>query len=194
MSPYVYDQTTVGKYTVRVVEDPDNGAYYDGVEDFFGEGVQFYICNNRYRNHLTERIFEDLIKAKKVGEVQLFSVDVYEHSGFAFSLSGEGTQCRFDTARGGALLVWNKQITGNELSRENARGLLEHITDFWNGAFVGWEVFEGDDEDEVIESCWAYLACCADDALADGIATAKNYHNADMREEERLALSCAGTD
>lgn len=39
-----------------------------------------------------------------IGEVDSVMLDCYEHSGIAWSISGEGHQCRFDTARGAG--VW----------------------------------------------------------------------------------------
>lgn len=40
-----------------------------------------------------------------IGNKYAVSLDVYEHSGISYSVSGEGTQCRFDTSRGGALWI-----------------------------------------------------------------------------------------
>lgn len=39
------------------------------------------------------------------GNAWAVSLDVYEHGGVAYSVSGEGMQCQFDTARGGAVWV-----------------------------------------------------------------------------------------
>lgn len=40
-----------------------------------------------------------------IGEKYAVSLDVYEHGGVSYSLSGHGMQCQFDTARGGAVWV-----------------------------------------------------------------------------------------
>lgn len=43
-----------------------------------------------------------------IGDKHAVLLDVYEHSGISYSLSGEGMQCQWDTARGGAVWVPDK--------------------------------------------------------------------------------------
>lgn len=43
--------------------------------------------------------------AGTIGAKYTVMLDVYEHGGVAYSVSGSGMQCRFDTARGGAVWV-----------------------------------------------------------------------------------------
>lgn len=43
-----------------------------------------------------------------IGDKHAVLLDVYEHSGISYSLSGDGMQCQWDTARGGAVWVPDK--------------------------------------------------------------------------------------
>lgn len=47
---------------------------------------------------------------KKLEAGTAFWLDVYEHSGIAYSLHGEGMQDRWDTAPKGGLLIWENPI------------------------------------------------------------------------------------
>lgn len=54
---------------------------------------------------ITQRFWEAGRTNGTIGDKYAQLLDVYEHSGVQYSLSGGGMQCRFDTARGGAVWV-----------------------------------------------------------------------------------------
>jgi hypothetical protein len=53
---------------------------------------------------LTQKLYEDKVRAGKIGNPDAVVLDVYDHSGIAWSISGGGTQCRWDTSSGAG--VW----------------------------------------------------------------------------------------
>jgi hypothetical protein len=50
-------------------------------------------------------LWREARKRGEIGNPYAVSLDVYEHGGVMYSVSGEGMQCRWDTARGGAVWV-----------------------------------------------------------------------------------------
>lgn len=64
--------------------------------------------NMRYEaeyNTIKERFWVAGRNAGTIGAPYTISLDVYDHSGQSFSISGTGMQCKWDTARGGAVWV-----------------------------------------------------------------------------------------
>lgn len=49
--------------------------------------------------------YHELRRLRLVGDMYVQTLDVYDHSGISYSISGEGMQCRWDTSRGGAVWV-----------------------------------------------------------------------------------------
>jgi hypothetical protein len=108
-----------------------------------------------------------------VGNKYAVSLDVYEHSGTAYSVSGEGMQCIWDTARGGALWVPDKgcldelahlpEDTRRAWCIEAARSACEEYTAWCNGWCYGVvvEVFEKQGEEWTrkgeVDACWGYI-------------------------------------
>lgn len=58
-----------------------------------------------FTDEVREVVWRDLASRRLIGDPDRVSLDVYEHSGTAYSVSGEGMQCQWDTASGGALWV-----------------------------------------------------------------------------------------
>lgn len=90
------------------LEDPDKDSFND--EEL---GRAWY--HAPYTSWLAEKVeamqLEMWKEARAKGEIgnkYAVSLDVYEHGGIAFSVSGHGMQCQFDTARGGAVWVPDK--------------------------------------------------------------------------------------
>lgn len=87
-----------------------------GFEQGEGSGVFQHVMENIEEIDLEDYFDFDAIRKAlwekgradgTIGNKYAISLDVYEHSGISYSLSGGGMQCRFDTARGGALWVPN---------------------------------------------------------------------------------------
>lgn len=65
-----------------------------------------------------------------------FILDAYEHGAIQWSLTGDGMQCRFDTARGGGLLLLEDTTAvqgGHKERRESAKKFLALYNDWCNG-------------------------------------------------------------
>jgi hypothetical protein len=112
------------------------------------------------------------IEAGTIGNKYAVSLDVYEHSGISFSVSGEGMQCRWDTARGGALWIPSDEEIENIkivalrdnkdemlVAREFARGAAEEYTSWCNGDCYGVTVATYDAQGVELDSdeCWGYI-------------------------------------
>lgn len=52
-----------------------------------------------------ESAWEKAIEVGTIGNPHAVMLDIYEHGGVCYSLTGEGMQCRWDTSRGGAVWV-----------------------------------------------------------------------------------------
>lgn len=63
---------------------------------------------------------EELLEAGKIGDVDRVVLDCYQHSGVAWSISGEGMQCRFDTASGAGVWVPD-DCTREEIQRRGEK-------------------------------------------------------------------------
>jgi hypothetical protein len=107
-------------------------------------------------------------------------LDVYEHGGISYSLSGQGAQCQFDTARGGAVWVPSEELkkeldltvadAAQVRARELAAQAAKTYTDWCNGNCYGVVVVTYDKEGTEIDhdSCWGYIGTdCAYESLQD---------------------------
>ena len=63
------------------------------------------IWNFEVTDDVRESLWADLAADGLIGDPDRVSLNVYEHSGIAFSVSGHGATCPWDTTRGGALWV-----------------------------------------------------------------------------------------
>jgi hypothetical protein len=133
---------------------------------------------DRFLDQVTDLQRELWEKARKngvIGHKYAVPLDVYEHGGTIYSVSGEGIQCRWDTARSGA--VWTPDgdedlIADIEMSEypddraiELARDTCAEYSAWVNGEVYGVvkETYtrEGPDapwvSDEDHDSCWGYI-------------------------------------
>jgi hypothetical protein len=60
-----------------------------------------------------EKAWERAVSAGKMGNPLAVMLDIYEHSGVWYSVSGGGMQCAWDTSRGGAVWVPDEDATDN---------------------------------------------------------------------------------
>lgn len=82
--------------------------------------------------------WERAVQAGTVGNPLAVLLDIYEHGGILYSVSGEGMQCRWDTSRGAAIWVPDKDAEENILANALAALGLGQVR--WFGAL-------GSDED-----------------------------------------------
>ncbi len=93
-----------------------------------------------------------------IGNKYAVVLDVYEHSGIAYSIAGSGTQCQFDTARGGAVWVPDAcaiENFGEKSAHEYAKSCVETYSAWANGECYGY-VIEKHPGGHV-ESCWGFI-------------------------------------
>ena len=64
-----------------------------------------------------QKSWEHLSRTGKIGHPMAVMIDIYEHGGISYSVSGHGMQCRFDTTSGGAIWVPCKEAESNIRSR-----------------------------------------------------------------------------
>lgn len=105
-----------------------------------------------------EKAWDEASAAGELGEPLAVSLDIYEHSGIAYSVSGTGMNCRWDTSRAAAVWVPDKDAIdnirssvlselgigrvawfgalGSQTDPLNARFSLDGIT--WEGEGKGW--------------------------------------------------------
>lgn len=91
-------------------------------------------------------------------------LDYFEHGGSEWSISGEGMQDAWDTARYGGILVWEepaenmgaKTVKGRT---EDARSFLREYNRWANGECFWYSLDETDGEhgDECIDSCGGFI-------------------------------------
>ncbi len=108
----------------------------------------------------------------KIGNKYAVMLDVYEHGGISYNVSGEGQQCTFDTARGGAVWVPDAACIENfedkalsfeenlKKAREYARGVAKEYTLWRNGECYGYIVDAfaiGSGDHEELEACWGFI-------------------------------------
>lgn len=119
---------------------------YDSVEDALGDGFVFLQGNPHYANYMSGFDADDYPEVE-----HWYVLDVYEHGGIVYSLTGEGMQCQWDTARGGAILG----ITKCDEPDNVARYLLKAINEYVNGE-VYWYAIE-DGHGNLLDSCGGFI-------------------------------------
>ena len=98
-------------------------------------------------------------------------LDIYEHSGRVYSISGEGYQCQWDTARGGGIWIPNdafiQELKEQDFQAEdersycikNARWACEHLNclesgDVWG---IACEKFNLNGHHITGDACWGFV-------------------------------------
>jgi hypothetical protein len=122
--------------------------------------------NRKHYNYKDPSNLLDLALRRKISCGTAFVLSAYEHGGISWSLSGEGMQCQFDTARVAGLLIWNGHVKdlpkGVDARRAFARSFLGVYNDWCNGNVYGFEISEtvnmpcGHAETNQLDSCYGY--------------------------------------
>ena len=63
-------------------------------------------------DEVAERIWKEARAKGRIGDPFAVMLDVYDHSGRMWSISGEGTQCRWDTSRGAGMWIPDDELRG----------------------------------------------------------------------------------
>lgn len=111
------------------VEEEKRPAYYRNKATRFwrdtgGCGTRYTGSNMDYADFETvtdlalESAFDELLETGEIGEPDCVMLDCYQHSGIAWSISGEGMQCTFDTANGAGVWVPD-EICREEIDRRS---------------------------------------------------------------------------
>ena len=87
-----------------------------------------------------------------------FILSYFEHGYCMWSLSGEGPQCRWDTAQFAGILIYKDPVKylpkGWHKRAEMARSFLEEYTKWCNGEIYCYSI---EDDDEVVDSCGGFI-------------------------------------
>ena len=129
----------------------ENDPFAENPADFDG-AWKLYSFSHKHRSYKDrETFFPDgkptLALRNKLRVGLAFVLDYYEHGLCCWSLSGNGPSCRWDTARGAGLLVWEHPPSdmgakSMEDRKKDAAGFLETYTAWCNGEIYGYSVEE----------------------------------------------------
>lgn len=166
IDPFLSDDGTLLRYAVQ-----DEGGYdYE-----WQEGVEFVQGNPHCLNYLDADAANDWIAEMSVDH-DVYVVDVYEHGNILYSLSGNGPQCAFDTARGGAAIAIPNDKHDNPFTNteEAAAAILSEYTSWCNGDVYGVVEMTIDPETgEMVggyDDCWGIIGWeYAEECLKHGV-------------------------
>lgn len=90
-----------------------------------------------------------------------FFLDVYDHSGRVWSLSGEGYDDGWDTSHKAGVLIWEHPpgdigAKTKDARKEDARRELEEYNKWLSGDCYGY-ILTDPDTGQDIDSCWGYI-------------------------------------
>ena len=152
---------------VTLLHDSD----LENPSDFEGAWT-LYSFGRRHVNHRDPEDFfpngkPSLAIRRKLAVGTAFVLSYYEHSGCAWSLRGQGTQCRFDSVDVAGILVWehNPKDMGAgtlEARAADAEGFLKTYNAWANGDGYGYQVEEvitqpcGHTEVKDVDSCFGF--------------------------------------
>jgi len=136
--------------------------FYSDVDDNPSEydSWKLYSFSRKHVNyrHLDNFLPPGLGLRRKLEVGTAFLLSYYEHGQCVWSLQDEGPQCRWDTVNCAGILLWeqspkNLGAKTLEARREDARQFLKTYTAWCNGECFGYILYEGNTEDEEVDSC-----------------------------------------
>lgn len=158
--------------------------YIDSPTDWGNYEIVTFFRNRYITDTDIEEYYTDNGKLKpqyqaKMRAGKLFPIDVYEHGGTAYSLSGEGMQCRWDTSSNAGLIIFNDDYikgVSYEKRKEYARQDLQEYTMWANGDVYGYSIEDKDgNEIDSLGGCYGYDYCLEsaqeyiDDLIQNGV-------------------------
>ena len=151
--------------------------------------------------------------AEKIKNGLAYTLDYFEHGQCAWSLSGEGYQCRWDTARMAGILVWEQDESDlgpvePDQRREDARRFIERYTEWCNGEIYGYSIdvvrpchacgkdeeVESSDHDVEDVACGGYYASDVDYMLETLHEQIGSEHEVVFEEEHGYGLADKARD
>ena len=181
-------------YSYEIYEDPDYCAIID-MEEAMPHGTTMRLRSRKYMSFIDDHELEDLAEDPNFACIWC---DVYVHGQMIVSPQGKGPQCRFDTARGGAVLVINlteypeyKNMTAHQ--RYDLVAQCCEIYNAWNSGWaIGYNIL--DEEGEQVGSCGGYWGFEEDYVREEAEREIAWLVERDRRQDERDALCADGSD
>lgn len=157
-------------------------------EDVLPYGCSLRLRSRNYLSFIEDNELQDLFEDPDFGTVWL---DVYQHGNIVVSPQGNGPQCMFDTARGGAVLIvdlrefpeWKDMAL--EERQEHIAECCRVYTAWANGDSIMYTIY--DEDGEVCGGCGGFWDFDEDFCRREAEAEIA-YLN------EREALSAMGSD
>lgn len=179
----VKELATGRKMTLRVDYDPDTECPMDHDCQW-----RLYSFNRRSIHYGVPDGFDPLTigMRRKMAVGLAFVLDYYEHGSGAYSLHGEGMQCRWDTANGAGLLVWEHDpkemgAKSRDDRAKDARAFLDEYNAWMNGEAM-YFILE-DEDGNTVDSCGGfldmkYMVSVINEQLKDGdvVAVGRGNH------------------
>jgi len=157
-----------------------------GQEDGWGWVVHSF--NNRHSNYTNPSAFlnrdgsgVNIGIQRRLDCGTAFLLSCYEHGLSAWSLQGEGMQCRWDTTRTAGIMIWQGKAkdAGKNLKEreERARKTISVYTDWVNGACYYYRL--EDMAGEEIDACGGFIG---EDDLENNVLEAIKKHEVEVAE------------
>lgn len=191
---YIYEKKKIGKYTVKVLHDPDP---MNPRKEW--DNLATMICFHRRYNLGDDHSFtdpqdEDLISLLKRKDVYWLPLYLYDHSGITMSTGS--FSCPWDSGQVGYIYLEKERFlkeTGYGFTKmtkkakeklyELLRGEVETYDNYLTGSVYGFRV--EDESDSVIESCWGFYGDTKD-CLKEGIYTAQACIRSDIQKHVKI--------
>lgn len=174
-------------YTYTIEHDPDYCSYMTQ-EDVLPYGYNIRLRSRHFLSFIGDNELQELFEDPDFDTVWL---DVYQHGNIVVSPQGNGPQCMFDTARGGAVLVVNLREFP-EWKDMDAHARYEEVaaccrvyTAWANGDSICYTIY--DEDGEVCGGCGGFWDFDEDYCRREAEAEIA-YLN------ERESLSATGSD
>lgn len=149
--------------------DPSREPDFEMIDEYFEDLDELTEFDGPWIESIYEMLFAEGRDNGTIGNKYVVSLDVYAHSGVSYSVSGQGMQCAFDTARGGAVWVpddcciehiesFSEEERG-KAAIEAAQSACEQYTAWCNGDCYGIVVETFDLQGKQLEedACWGFV-------------------------------------
>lgn len=151
VDPFLSEDGNTLRYAVLDDSGHDH-EWQEGVEFFTGDTGSIHYVDADEANERLDALRETH---------DVFVVDVYQHGNVVHSLSSEGPQCQFDTARGGAAIAIPTGPEGFTNPREAAASILTEYSAWCNGEVYGIVEMQRDPATgewaETDSTCWGFI-------------------------------------